>query len=164
VKFAVLTLSSVPLALLLSASLPAPASAAEYDLSHYGGDNLEGREARRFCWIAEKLDFSSSPQDKAQADRLTACIDKRLAAKATCVLKAVPSPSIKGCQAVVAFNAGQVVGPYERDGKVIGLTAACLNDPRYDSQAGTITPPDRVTVHGVTTRLSADCQEEEIVE
>ena len=135
--------------------------AAAFDLSRYGGDTLEARSARRFCWQKESLDFNSGPQDQAQNDRLASCIDKRVASKVTCVLKAVPSKSIPGCKAVVGYSAGAQVGDYRRDGKLVGLTTACVGDPRYLPEVGTIAPPDRVTVQGVTMRLAPDCREEE---
>ena len=138
-----------------------PAWAAGFDLGHYGGDTLEGRAARRFCWRKESLDFNSGPEDQAQNDRLTECIDKRLASKATCVLRAIPSKSIPGCKAIVGYSGGVRVGDYRQDGKLVGLTEACVGDPRYFPEIGTITPPDRVTVQGVTMRLAPDCRDAE---
>ena len=57
-------------------------------------------------WQKENLDFNSGPEDQAQNDRLAGCIDKRLASKVTCVLKAVPSKSVPGCKAAVGYSAG----------------------------------------------------------
>jgi hypothetical protein len=145
----------------LSAGETPRAWAQAFDLSHYGGDTLEGRAARRFCWEKERLDFDSGPQDQAQNDRLTGCIDKRLASKTTCVLKAVPSPTIRGCKAIVGYSGGVRVGEYHRDGKVVGVTDACVSDPRYLPEIGAITAPDRVTIKGATVRLGPDCREEE---
>ncbi len=160
-RICVFSMSFAVAAVFLTAYETSPARAAGFDLSHHGGDTLEARSARRFCWQKESLDFNSGPQDQAQNDRLTSCIDKRLASKVTCVLKAVPSKSIPGCKAVVGYSAGAQVGDYRRDGKLVGLTTTCVGDPRYLPEVGTIAPPDRVTVQGVTMRLAPDCREEE---
>jgi hypothetical protein len=158
------SLSSAVATLFLAAGGTSPAAAEEFDLSHYGGDTLEAGAARRFCWQKEGLDFTSEPEDQAQSDRLATCIDKRLASKTSCLLKAVPSQTIPGCQAVVGYSGGVRVGEYHRDGKLVGLTDACLGDPRYLPEVGAITPPDRVTVKGVTMRLAPDCRDEEPVQ
>ena len=157
----VFSLSLTASMIFLSASSGPPAWAAGFDLSRYGGDTVEGRAARRFCWQKENLEFNSGPEDQAQNDRLAQCIDKRLASKVTCELKAIPSQSIPGCKAAVGYSAGARVGDYHRNGKLVGLTTACVGDPRYLPEVGTITPPDRVTVQGVTMRLASDCRDEE---